>query len=130
VPLTVNAVAFPEVQNKTSWDPGTAATPTIRYVSEWAFTELTTAETAAVTAAGANPALMRWWSDAIANQVPQVGLAAQHKLPINGLVYHYAPLDFMRWLNGITWASEWPKYKVTDGGSPVNIPAKPRARRL
>jgi hypothetical protein len=128
-PGVVNALAFPEVLNKTSWDPGTATTPMIRYVSEWA-RALTAQESAAATAAGADPNLMRWWSDAISNQIPQVGLAAGDKVPASGLVYHYAPLDFMRGLNGVTWASEWPKYRVTDGGANVDRPDQPRARRL
>jgi hypothetical protein len=128
-PVPIRSLVFNEVANKTAWDPGTTPNPMIRYVSEWARL-LTAQETAAVTAAGADPALVRWWTDAIANQFWQVGLAVEHKLRFDGLVYHYAPLDFMRWLNGVTWASEFPKYRVTDAGADVSLPVKPRARRL
>ena len=127
---TLIEAAFAVVPNKTSWDPGAATTPAIRYVSEWG-RALTQQETSAATAAGvADPALMNWWSQAVANLVLQTNLAADHRLPADANVYHYAPLDFIRWLNTVTWKSEWPKYKVIDGGQAAQMPAKPPARRV
>ena len=58
--------------------------------------------------------------------------AAASKLPVDGLVYHYEPIDFMQWLNDLTWSSEWPKYRVTGGNPAVPIPrpVTPRSRRV
>ena len=54
------------------------------------------------------------------------------KLPLDGRVYHYPPIDFVQWLNDVTWSSEWPKYRVTDATPPAPVarPATPRARRV
>jgi hypothetical protein len=41
-----------------------------------------------------------------------------------GFAFHYEPLKFMRWLNEITWASEWPKFQVTDAGGAA-VPQSP-----
>jgi hypothetical protein len=50
--------------------------------------------------------------------------------PMGG-AWHLRPLDFMRWINGVTWASEWPKYQVTDAnGVDVPRPPRPRSRRV
>ncbi len=128
-PILLDAVFFNDVPNKTGWDPGAVIQPAIRYASEWGRV-LTPQERAAVTATGADPALMRWWNDAIANLAFQVGLTIDQKLPIDATVYHYAPLDFVRWLNNVTWVSEWSKYRVKDGGANAVRPDRPPVRRL
>ncbi len=37
-------------------------------------------------------------------------------LPANGVMganaWHYSTLDFLPWINRLTWASEWQKYKL------------------
>jgi len=71
---------------------------------------------------------MMWWPDAISDQF---FLLVDPNLPLDGRVYHYSPLDFMRWLNGVTWASEWPKYRVKDAaGNDMPQPDKPPVRRI
>jgi hypothetical protein len=53
------------------------------------------------------------------------------RVPNDGNVFHYRPLEFAKWLNGVTWASEWPKFEVTDaGGTAAAKPARPRSRRV
>jgi hypothetical protein len=114
-----------EIPNRQRWDPAAPANRTVRYESEWA-RNLGPADRDAATNVGvADLTLVRWW-DPVANDLLwdlQTPLAA--KLPINGLVYHYRPLEVMRWLNGVTWRSEWPKYRIDDV-----VPAKPRPRRV
>jgi hypothetical protein len=47
------------------------------------------------------------------------------------MAYHDDPLDFMQWIDGVTWKSEWPKYRVTDaGGAGAAGAAAPRPRRF
>jgi hypothetical protein len=51
-------------------------------------------------------------------------------LPADGVLWRYPMLPFLKWINDVTWASEWPKYRVTNAsGNPVSRPAKPRPRR-
>ncbi len=58
-------------------------------------------------------------------------LAAGDRLPDDGVAFHYRPLEFAKWINGVTWASEWPKYQVVDAANhPVARPARPRSRRV
>ena len=70
----------------------------------------------AVSAAGES-----WWTDATAALRHEVHRDAD--LPANGMVWQYRMTDFLAWINGITWASEWEKYGVTVGGA---APAPPR----
>ena len=37
---------------------------------------------------------------------------AAKELPANGVVWHYDMVDFLGWINGVTWASEWQKYGI------------------
>lgn len=69
---------------------------------------------------------------ALFDHTGDLGTPPEAKLPADGRVYHYAPLDFMQWLNDRTWSSEWPKYRVTTGRPPASVarPAAPRPRRL
>ena len=49
-------------------------------------------------------------------------------LPANGMAWHYRLTDFLAWINGITWASEWEKYGVTVNNAPAPAPARPITR--
>ena len=98
-------------------------------VSEWA-RDLTAAEAAAARALGADPALMKWWATAAGDQSWDARLEPEAKLPLSGRVYHYPPLDFLRWINDVTWTSEWPKYQIKNGATLAPRPAKPRPRRV
>jgi hypothetical protein len=50
-------------------------------------------------------------------------------LPANGVAWHYPMVDFLSWINGITWTSEWEKYNVVAaGGGPAPAPARPISR--
>lgn len=46
------------------------------------------------------------------------------RVPRNGVVWRYPMLGFLKWLNDITWTSEWAKYRVD-----TSRPDKPRPRR-
>ncbi|HEY4358993.1 MAG TPA: peptidoglycan recognition family protein [Acidobacteriaceae bacterium] len=50
------------------------------------------------------------------------------ELPLNGLVWHYDTVDFLAWVNRVTWGSEWKKYGPID---PVHTgpPARPKSRK-
>jgi hypothetical protein len=63
-----------------------------------------------------------WWQ-AAANAT-LVEADPERRLPLNGNVWRYPMLGFLKWLDNITWTSEWTKYRV-DG----NRPDKPRPRR-
>jgi hypothetical protein len=63
-----------------------------------------------------------WWV-AAANATLVAGEPAK-QLPRNGTVWRYPTLGFLRWVNGVTWASEWTKYRVAG-----NRPDTPRPRR-
>jgi hypothetical protein len=99
----------------------------VRYPSEWARSP-EGAERAALEAAGVNVDLMGWWdSFAFSTQLDlrNVTPVADAVLPQGGDAVHYDPPAFLAWLNGKTWRSEWPKYRVVD---PAGVPAQPRAR--
>ena len=107
--------------------------PAIFYQSEWAKTP-TAAERQRLEGIGVNPDLVAWWWEAtlaiqLDPRIPAVG-----GLNDEGWAFHLRPLDFMRWINGVTWASEWPKYQVTDEhGAPVPMSPnhmRPRSRRV
>ena len=67
---------------------------------------------------------MNWWREVeLATLDPR--LDADATLYPSGVVQHYDLLTFLPWLNGRTWRSEWPKYRVTD---PAGVPARPRPR--
>jgi hypothetical protein len=63
-----------------------------------------------------------WWQAAASSTLLEIDPG--RRLPQNGLVWRYPMLAFLKWINDITWASEWTKYRV-DG----NRPDKPRPRR-
>jgi N-acetylmuramoyl-L-alanine amidase len=122
---------FTEVTGQPSWvvAPGVAH-PVIRYRSEWAGTP-DAARTTALQAVGVNTSLLEaWWDQVTLAQSLDVRLPAAARLNIFGSACHYDPLDFMQWINRITWASEWPKYRVKGADGLVARPDSPRPRRF
>ena len=70
-----------------------------------------------------------WWSAASAPGRQEDDAAKN--LPADGLVWHYPLLSFLPWINGITWTSEWDKYKVVNNaGARVDRPLTPTRRRI
>ncbi|HEV2700342.1 MAG TPA: N-acetylmuramoyl-L-alanine amidase [Steroidobacteraceae bacterium] len=71
---------------------------------------------------------LMWW-DSVVPDMNGALTDARDRLPADGVVWHYHPLGFIHWLNGITWKSEWPKYRITDAtGAAVPAPARPPPR--
>ena len=62
-----------------------------------------------------------WWASASAAVRHEEPAAAD--LPADGMAWHYNMTDFLAWINGVTWTSEWQKYNV--GGA---APARPITR--
>jgi hypothetical protein len=54
---------------------------------------------------------------------------AAKELPTNGIVWHYDMVDFLGWINGVTWVSEWQKYRIVDLLNP-NGPPRPKTRKF
>jgi hypothetical protein len=67
-----------------------------------------------------------WWSDVTG--VLRHETAVEADLPVDGMAWHYPLTDFLAWINGITWASEWEKYGVTVAGVPAPKPERPITR--
>jgi hypothetical protein len=110
--------------------PGFAGVPVEQYSSEWA-QALTPEESAALTAIGVDPTLVTWWPEVAREMSTNPNIVAADRLPVDGNVFHYQPFDILRWINDITWMSEWPKYQVHDAdGNAVPAPATPRSRRV
>lgn len=111
--------------------PAGVTHPALYYQSEWR-RKPPAAKAAALQALGVDPAAVAWWSDVQVRQFWDLRTPPASKLPVDGLVYHYEPIDFMQWLNDLTWSSEWPKYRVTGGNPAVPIPrpVTPRSRRV
>ncbi|HEX6395934.1 MAG TPA: N-acetylmuramoyl-L-alanine amidase [Steroidobacteraceae bacterium] len=63
-----------------------------------------------------------WWQAAANATLLETEPA--RAVPRNGIVWRYPMFGFLKWINDITWASEWTRYRV-DG----NRPEKPRPRR-
>lgn len=123
---------FSLVTGQTGWNPPAGRPrPALSYISEWARVP-TTAEQQAMTAIGVDPALLGWWQAVSLVQHLDPSLPRAARLPFAGPVIHYQPIDLARWINGVTWKSEWPKYRVTDaaGNAVTPAPARPRTRRV
>jgi hypothetical protein len=108
------------------WQVGPAtASLHMTYTSEWARI-LTPLEVADLEARGIDAALHMWWPTVAAHVLtdPRAHPAGV-RLPMDGNVVHLRPLDVIKWLNGITWESEWPKYNIAGAR-----PARPRSRRV
>jgi hypothetical protein len=82
-------------------------------------------------AIGVDVANVPWWGAVAGAQQWDVRVPATTRLPLNGIVYHYRPLEFAQWINDVTWASEWSKYRVVSAANPWGArPAAPRNRRF
>lgn len=69
-----------------------------------------------------------WWNDVSG---PTRLERQATDLPKNGIFWQYAMTDFLRWINGVTWASEWPKYGAVDAANaPVPLPPRPNSRTV
>ena len=64
-----------------------------------------------------------WWVDATGPLRAEIDAAMN--LPTVGLVWHYPMINFLEWINGIIWASEWQKY-----GTGLATPTRPISRRV
>jgi hypothetical protein len=123
---------FNLVTNQTEWSPPAGIThPVLRYRSEWSRAP-SAVELAFQQAIGVDSRLVNWWSDVTTRMFFDIGTPRSAKLPADGVVHHYSPIEFMQWINDVTWSSEWPKYKVTGGAPPAAVarPAAPRLRRF
>ncbi len=97
----------------------------IPYESEWAHT-YPAAEQAAFDARGIDPVRMQWWPQVAAHVAADLrALPPGARLPLDGVVNHVRPLEVTAWINGVTWRSEWPKYRVAGAA-----PARSRSRRV
>jgi hypothetical protein len=109
--------------------PGLPNPPALKYQSEWAKVPSDHLK-AILDALGIDPTLVNWWQEVCTHLLSDMMLPISARLPWNGVVWHYRPHDFLRWLNIATWRSEWPKYRVTIGGNPAPAPLVPRPRRV
>ena len=115
------------------WDAVPSALPgppVQRYPSEWSRVPTGT-EAAALTAAGVDLTLVTWWPEVARAMTLDPRVVQVDRLPLDGRVFHYRAFDFMDWLNGVTWRSEWPKFRQVDAaGNPLPAPDQPRSRRV
>ena len=73
---------------------------------------------------------LMWWADVVPGMNAALAADAASQLPADAVVWHYHPLGFMAWLGGVTWRSEWPKFRIVDAaGAAVPAPARPPRRR-
>ena len=125
--------AFQSVASASGWSlpAGTPLRPppAVFYQSEWSKTP-PAEERTRLQGIGVNLDLVNWWGDASLVTRLHPTLPGHGQLNAAGFAFHYEPLKFMRWLNESTWASEWPKYKVTDaaGAAVPQLPDHPRPR--
>jgi hypothetical protein len=119
---------FTSLTSTSGWDvPAGATEPAcVFYQSEWAKTP-TAAERQRLEGIGVDPDLVPWWPVGVQGTFLDTTLSADARLDLEGWAFHFRPLDFMRWINGVTWASEWPKYEM---GADVAQPQRPRSRRV
>ena len=127
---TFVAPGFSVIMSFAGWNPLPATPQCVQYLSDWARVP-TPLETLTFSAAGVTPAQVQWWPQVAQAQALEASLIAAERLPPNGIVFHYRPLEFAQWINDVTWSSEWPKFKITDAaGNEVARPARPRSRRV
>ena len=68
-----------------------------------------------------------WWRETTSAARSEVDPFAN--LPANGVVWRYTMTSFLRWLNDITWTSEWSKYGAVDSANrPLARPVIPNSR--
>jgi hypothetical protein len=127
---TFDAPGFSLIGSLAGWNPLPQTPQCVQYESEWARAPTPT-ETHMFAGAGVTAAQLRWWPNVAQAQALEASLVAGHRLPPNGIVLHYRPLEFAAWINDVTWSSEWPKFKITDAaGNALARPARPRSRRV
>jgi hypothetical protein len=81
-------------------------------------------------AVGVDLKLVTWWPTVAKAMIDDKRIIAADRLPEDGRVFHLEVFKFMRWINGITWKSEWPKYQLQDAaGHRLPAPPQPRSRR-
>jgi hypothetical protein len=127
-PTLPSSTDFTEIRNQTSWNVvGNPQRPALLYQSEWA-RKPSSADAAALTAAGVDPDFVTWWPAIVLLQAVDILTPGAARLPLDGKVYHYWPAVFMDWVNKLTWKSEWPKYKITlpAGTAPPDTPQRSR----
>jgi hypothetical protein len=116
------------------WNPPAAkpAPHCLEYMSEWARLVPTDTEKDALEANGVDLSLVGWWQVVALVQHLDASLSGDARLPFSGVVFHYQPLDFAKWINDVTWTHEWPKYQVVDaaGNAVTPPPVRPRSRRV
>jgi hypothetical protein len=128
---------FASHQSQNGWfiHPGgpTGRPPAVFYQTEWSKTP-TPEERTRLEGIGVNPDLVSWWHFPALATALDARLPPEARLVEEGWAFHFRPLDFMRWINGVTWTSEWPKYQVKDAQgelvpmSPNHM--RPRSRRV
>jgi hypothetical protein len=131
-PDLISAADFAASLTTSGWPAGqvTQLPPAVLYPSEWSRTPAGQ-ERRDLEALGVDTAFVNWWSAVAAAQAGDLAIPAAARLPVHATVWHYQPLDFLRWLNDITWRSEWPKYNVMDAqNAPQPRPSRPRTRRV
>ena len=101
-----------------------------QYQSEWSL-DLSKASKAYrdhLRAVGVDLDLVTWWPFVEQAMRNNPHITAADRLPKDGRVFHLEPFKFMRWINDITWKSEWPKYQQA-AGQRLPAPPQPRSRR-
>jgi hypothetical protein len=96
------------------WNPNLQPNSSQYYVSEWNDSD--------------------WWQAVVFGQTVDQSILpeyAEDRISLNEPVYHFHPLEFMKWINQVTWKHEWPKFKVKDSdGNDSQRPPRPRTRRI
>jgi hypothetical protein len=103
-----------------------------QYQSEWSL-DLNKASKAYrdhLRVVGVDLDLVTWWPFVEEAMRDNPHITAADRLPKDGRVFHLEVFKFMRWINDITWKSEWPKYQLQDtAGHRLPAPPQPRSRR-
>ena len=73
-------------------------------------------------------AAVNWWESMQLATTLRQGWPDDGRLTGDGWAVHYDPYEFLPWLNGRTWASEWPKYRAANLANPGAVPASPIPR--
>lgn len=115
-----------------SWDwytPGVIAPYGLGYQSEWSLPR-TPDEIIDMESIGVDTTLLDWWTPVARST--STDLDPRNHLPKDGQVNHFRVLEFMDWINEVTWAHEWRKHDVRDASNnPVTPqPSRPRSRAV
>jgi len=122
---------FVPASGTAGWVPPLGSGPhALYYQSEWATTP-TPADVAILTGNQIDPALMSWWPEVAHATMTDASLPPDSQMDVGGWAFHFQPSDILRWINDLTWRSEWLKYRVTDDqGNDMSCPVRPRSRRV